>query len=292
MIDGDDYCLVRGRYMRVALSGDEGFIGHYLKAELGDDCEILTPEIIDDANMLPAILASCSTIVHLNGHSPDQSIERSDHDVLRLMKSNARKILKSVQSHQGIHLILVGSLRVHPNPRREDEYYSSESSLTPRDVAAEGQLWVEESALEHAMDTHPVTIIRTANVQGVAKDGVGHGVVHHLCREACFGFFSVPGTGEEVKDMIHVSDLAKIIGSILQKPPPTREAIAVGRGQGVRMSELADIISGETGASPQYNSRAGDEVWGIVDGWELSQRVKIEPEVSIQEIIQEAISNI
>ena len=276
--------------MRVALSGDEGFIGHHLKAQLGEDCEILTPEIIDDAEMLPAILASCNTIIHLNGHSPDQNMESSDQEVLRLMRENARKILKSVQSHQGIHLILVGSLRVHPNPRREDEYYSSESPLTPRDVAAEGQLWVEERALEHAMDTHPVTIIRTANVQGVSNDGEGHGVVHHLCREASFGFFSVPGTGEEVKDMIHVSDLARIIGTILQKPPPTREAIAVGRGQGVRMSELAEIISGETGASPQYNSRSGDEVWGIVDGWEMSQRVKVEPEISIQEIIQEAIS--
>jgi len=283
--EGDD--------MRVAVSGDEGFIAHYLKAQLGDDCQILTPEIISDGDMLPAILASCNTIVHLNGHPPDQSMARSDQEVLRLMRDNARVILKSVQAHQGIHLILVGSLRVHPNPRREDEFYSSESSLTPRDVAAEGQLWVEESALEHALDTHPVTILRTANVQGVSpNDSEGHGVVHHLCREASFGFFNVPGTGEEVKDMIHVTDLVRIIECVMQKPPPTREMIAVGRGQGVRMNELAEIISGETGAAPQYNSRPGDEVWGIVDGWEMSQRVEIKPEVTIQEIIQEAIANI
>ena len=152
---------------------------------------------------------------------------------------------------------------------------------------------MEENALEHAMDTHPVTILRTANVQGLSPNGGdGRGVVHHLCRESSFGFFSVPGTGEEVKDMIHVSDLARIIEAIMQKPPPTREVIAIGRGQGVRMSELAEIISGQTGASPQYNSRPGDEVWGIVDGWEMSQRIEIEPKVSIQEIIEEAIANI
>ena len=92
--------------------------------------------------------------------------------------------------------------------------------------------------------------------------------------------------------MIHVTDLVRIIESVMQKPPPTREMLAIGRGQGVRMSELAEIISGQTGASPQYNSRPGDEVWGIVDGWEMSQRVEIKPEVSIQEIIQEAMANV
>jgi nucleoside-diphosphate-sugar epimerase len=278
--------------MRVAISGDEGFIAHYLKEELGDECQILTPDILADEDMLPAILASCNAIVHLNGHSPDQSLERSDQEVLRLMRDEARVILKNVQSHQGIHLVLVGSLRVHPNPRKEDEYYSSESPLSPRDIAAEGQLWVEESALEHAMDTHPVSIIRTANVQGISPaENKGHGVVHHLCREAMFGFFNVPGTGEEVKDVIHVKDLASMIKSILDNPPPTRGAVAVGRGQGVRMSELAEIVSQATGASPQYNSQPGGEVWGIVDGWEMGQRIEHKPEVSIQEIIEEALSN-
>ncbi len=277
--------------MRVGISGDEGFIAHYLKQQLGDDCQLLTQEIIENEDMLPAILASCEAIIHLNGHSPDQDLQRSDFEVLRLMRESARTILKAVQSHQGIHLLLVGSLRVHPNPRRDDEYYSSDSPLAPRDVAAEGQLWVEEGALEHAMDTHPVTILRTANVQGVNPNGGdGHGVIHHMCREAQFGFFNVPGTGNEVKDMIHVTDLARIIEYLLENPPPTREAIAVGRGQGVRMNELAEAISSATGASPQYNSRPGAEVWGIVDGWEMSQRIEIHPEVTIEEMLQEALS--
>jgi nucleoside-diphosphate-sugar epimerase len=278
--------------MRVAISGDEGFIAHYLKEELGDDCQLLTSDIIEDDNMLPAVLASCNTIVHFNGHSPDQNLDRSDHEVLRLIRDKARIILKSVRNHQGVHLILVGSLRVHPNPRREEEYYSSESPLSPRDIAAEGQLWVEESALEYAMDSHPVSIIRTANVQGISQeDGKGHGVVHHLCRESMFGFFNVPGTGEEVKDMIHVSDLAKMISFIVQNPPPTREAVAIGRGQGVRMSELAEIVSQATGASPHYNSQPGEEVWGIVDGWEMGQRIQIQPDITVQDIIEEALAN-
>ncbi len=279
--------------MRVAVSGDEGFIAQHLALLLGDSCQILTPEIIEDETMLAAVLASCNAIVHLNGHPPDTSMDREDHEVIRMMRDNARKILKSVQSHQGIHLVLVGSLRVHPNPRKEEEYYSSESHLSPRDVTAEGQLWVEERALEHAMDTHPVSIVRAANVQGIPPEGgEGHGIVHRLCHEAAFGFFDVPGTGDQVKDMIHVSDLTHMIVSVLESPPPTREVIAVGRGQGVRMDELANFISQNTGASPQFNVNQGDEVWGIVDGWELSQRLKVTPKISVDDIVNEALSNL
>ena len=88
--------------MRVAVSGDEGFIAHYLQAQLGDACQILTPEIIDDKDMLPAILASCNTIVHFNGHPPDQSMARSDQ-VRR--SSQMEKSFAGVRSAQfGVNL--------------------------------------------------------------------------------------------------------------------------------------------------------------------------------------------
>lgn len=278
--------------MRVAITGDDGFIAHYLKEALGDDAEIFSDEIINDEMMLPAKLASCEAIIHLNGHPPDLSMDRDDQDVLRMMRTNAKTILNSVKNHQGIHLILIGSLRVHPSPKTAESYYSSESHLSPRDVTAEGQLWVEERALEHAMDSHPVSILRTANVQGIPPDGQeGHGIVHRFCREACYGFFNVPGNGEEVKDMIHVTDLANVVGAVLGNPPPTRQAIAVGCAQGVNMGELANFISEKTGSSPEFTGDSGSEVWGIVDGWELEQKVGFRPELSIAEIIEEALAH-
>jgi nucleoside-diphosphate-sugar epimerase len=278
--------------MRVAITGDDGFIAHYIKEALGDDAEIFTDEIINDEMMLPAKLASCEALIHLNGHPPDLSLERDDHDVLQLMRKNAKGILDCVKGHQGLHLILIGSLRVHSSPQTAESYYSSESPLSPRDVTSEGQLWVEERALEHATDTHPVSILRVANVQGIPPDGQeGHGIVHRFCREACFGFFNVPGNGEEVKDMIHVTDLANVVAAVLEKPPPTRQAIAVGCAQGVNMGQLANLISERTGSSPEFTGDKGTEVWGIVDGWELEQRVGFRPELSIGDIVEEALAH-
>ncbi len=186
--------------------------------------------------------------------------------------------------------MLIGSLRVHPQAGPEDPYYSSETRLAPRDVTAEGQLWVEERALEHATDTHPVSILRVANVQGLPlEEGEGHGIIHRFCHEANFGFFVVPGDGTQVKDIIHVSDLANVVVGIVNDPPPTREAIAVGRGEPVAMDKLVEAISDNTGGAPNYAGSGTDEVWGVVDAVELEQRLGYRAQVSLEDIMGEAL---
>ena len=94
--------------MRVAITGDDGFIAHYIKDALGDDAEILSEEDINDENMLPAKLASCSALIHLNGHPPDLSMERENPDALRVMIQNAMNILDAVQSCRGPDRIPMG----------------------------------------------------------------------------------------------------------------------------------------------------------------------------------------
>ena len=40
--------------MRVAITGDDGFIAQYIQAAIGEDAEIIPREIIDDEMMLGA----------------------------------------------------------------------------------------------------------------------------------------------------------------------------------------------------------------------------------------------
>ncbi len=278
--------------MRVAITGDDGFIAQHIQAALGDDAEIIPWDIIDDEMMLGAKLAACQALIHLNGHPPNLDMERDDNDVLELMRKGAKKVLDAVGKHQGMHLVLIGSLRVHPQTGPDDPYYSSETRLAPRDVTAEGQLWAEERALDHATDTHPVSVLRVANVQGIPLgDGEGHGIIHRFCYEANFGFFIVPGDGTQVKDIIHVKDLANVVLGIVSNPPPTREAIAVGRGEPVAMDKLVEAISENTGGAPNYSGSNTDEVWGVVDAVELEQRLGYKAQISLEDIVGEALQH-
>ena len=79
------------------------------------------------------------------------------------MREQSRPILDAVDRHGELHLIIVGTLRVHPQWEPDEPYYGYDSTLAPRDTAAEGQLWMEEMALERAQAERPVSIIRASN---------------------------------------------------------------------------------------------------------------------------------
>ncbi len=275
--------------MRVAISAADGFVAPYLMEALGDDCVEITSEALEEKMLLDALLMPCNALVHFNAHSPDSAHDRSDRDALLSMRDAATPILAAVDRHQGLHLVLVGSLRVHPQATPDDPYYDGNTRLAPRDVAAEGQLWVEEHALEHAQADRPVSIIRASNVQGVVKgDDIGHGLLHDWARDAVFGWVSVPGDGRQVKDLVHVRDLVGVIMAVLSNPPPTREAIAVGTGHAIPMTDLAELYIERTSCEPQFGQSDKDEVWGVVDAVAIAERLDYHAQVDLQQMVDEA----
>lgn len=274
--------------MRVAVSGQDYFVQPHIEQALGDMLVEIPPEALTDSKILDAILTSCDAVVLMNAHPPSAG-GRDDRASLLQMRAAAKPILAAVARHGGLHLVVIGTLRVHAQATPEDPYYSSQASLAPRDVAAEGQLWVEEWALEHANEESPVTILRCSNVQGLPVDSSeGHGIVHQFARESIFGWISVPGDGTQIKDFVHVSDVVGVTMHLLQEPPPTRETLCIGSGQGVVMSEIAATYQERTGCAPQFGGDDTHEVWGVVDAWEIEQRCGFRPEVDIMQMVEEA----
>ena len=279
--------------MRVAISAPDAFVAPYLRDALGDAYSEIPPEALEEGNnmLLDAHLMPCTTLVHFNAVSPEAG--RDDRASLLAMRDAAKPILGAVNRHQGLHLILVGSIRVHPQATPDDPFYSGETRLAPRDVAAEGQLWVEESALEHAEAERPVSIVRASNVQGIVQEtGEGHGLLHAFARDAIFGWVSVPGDGSQAKDFIHVRDLVEVIMGVIHNPPPTRDAIVAGTGRAVPLRSVAEQFEAMTGASPQYGSDDSSEVWGVVDVLSVEERIGFRPQITLEQMIEEAIQNV
>lgn len=273
--------------MRIGISGDDGFISAHLLEALGEDAVVISAESIDEDRMLDAALAGCGVLIHLNGHPPGMEASRNDPSIVPAMRDWAKKIADAKNRHQGLHLILLGSLRVHPNDPYES--YTGRSSLAPRDATAEGQLWTEERCLEHATDSHPVSILRVGNVHGPSPDGQYRGFLCDFAKQAMTGWVAVPGDGEGVKDLIHINDLIDIILAVAHDPPPTREALAIGCGCNIPLSEMAGSIAEANGAEVQLWASEEDALWGNVDVHILNERLEWAPAVSIEEIIGEAM---
>ena len=189
-----------GEDMKVAISGQDDFVQPYLEAALGDNLVQIPPEMLEEKLQLDVLLTSCDAVVLMNAHPPQSGAGRDNRAALLAMRDSARPILEAVDRHGSLHLVLIGTLRVHPQPTQEDPYYSSQVSLVPRDIAAEGQLWVEERAIEHATEEAPVSVLRCSNVQGVRLDSdEGNGILHQFAKDSIFGWISVPGDGTQMK---------------------------------------------------------------------------------------------
>tara|TARA_B100000214_G_scaffold113276_1_gene80052 strand:+ start:1391 stop:2185 length:795 start_codon:yes stop_codon:yes gene_type:complete len=256
---------------------------------LGDSAVPIPDDKLEDPSALDALLTPCNALIHINSRPVDTSVARDDRESLVIMREKARPILDAVDRHGSLHMIILGTLRVHPQWEPGEEYYGFDSTLAPRDVAAEGQLWIEENALERAESERPVSVIRASNVQGVPISGPpGNGILHRWSFECQMGWINVPGDGSQVKDMVHVEDLVRVVDSVLRDPPPTRESFAVGSGKAISMSDLAEVYRDRTGCEIELNQNDREEVWGVVDAWFLQDRCGFRPSISLDEMIEEA----
>lgn len=275
--------------MKVAVSAADGFVAPYLMEMLGDSAVPIPDDKLGEPSALDALLTPCNALIHINSRPVDSSVARDDRESLVIMREKARPILDAVDRHGSLHMIILGTLRVHPQWEPGEEYYGFDSTLAPRDVAAEGQLWIEENALERAESERPVSVIRASNVQGVPISGPpGNGILHRWAFESQMGWINVPGDGSQVKDMVHVQDLVRIVDAVLRDPPPTRESFAVGSGKAIPMSDLAELYRERTGCEIELNQSDREEVWGVVDAWFLEDRCGYRPSISLDEMIEES----
>ncbi len=275
--------------MKVAVSAADSFVAPYIMEMLGDSAVPIPDDKLEDPSALDALLTPCNALIHINSRPVDTSVARDDRESLVIMREKARPILDAVDRHGSLHMIILGTLRVHPQWEPGEDYYGFDSTLAPRDVAAEGQLWIEENALERAESERPVSVIRASNVQGVPISGPpGNGILHRWSFECQMGWINVPGDGSQVKDMVHVEDLVRVVDSVLRDPPPTRESFAVGSGKAIAMSDLAEVYRERTGCEIELNQNDREEVWGVVDAWFLQDRCGFRPSISLDEMIEEA----
>ena len=275
--------------MNIAITASDTFVAPFIVEMLGKAAIVIPDEVIKDQLKLDAILTPCNALIHINSRPVESSFERDDRQTKLEMMNAARPILDAVDRHGSLHLIIIGTLRVHPQWEPGEPFYGLDSTLAPRDTAAEGQLWMEENALDRAHSEKPVSIIRASNVQGVPLSGPpGNGLLHRWANECQMGWINVPGDGSNPKDFIHVEDLVQVIGGIIQNPPLTREEIAVGSGKGISMNDLANIFQSKTGCEIELNQRDDDEVFGVVDAWVLEERLGFRPRISLEEMIEEA----
>lgn len=94
-----------------------------------------------------------------------------------------------------------------------------------------------------------LTILRVSNPYGSKVPKKGQGVIPILLQAAMTGApFTVIGTGEEMRDYLHISDFCSALAEVCGRPPEGHiNTLNIGSGVGTSLNTLVSLITRLTG---------------------------------------------
>jgi UDP-glucose 4-epimerase len=199
-------------------------------------------------------------IIHLAGQS---SGERSHIDRVNDFTRNyiaTQKLLISCLDYKPKSIVLASSVSVYGN--RSDA--REEDRLEPLSNYGRHKMMAEE-VLKDYCDATGVrgTSLRLFNVYGDGQDewDLQQGMVSIYVALAKQGHIQVKGSGDRVRDFVHVDDVVEAINSAVYRyDGGTYEAINVGSGRPRKISEVVEAIAKKYNATYEYldERTAGD----------------------------------
>lgn len=271
----------------VGVTGSSGFIGSHLCNELGS---IALPldlrKSSDDAIRDLLVKTHCQTIVHLaspmyNKGKIQPISPKTSCEELTL------RLLKILQPLRPFNLIFLSSVRVHP---RGSKIFSPESPIDPIDAYGKDKHATERLLMK---SHHKTFCIRASSVQGVDLEGKARGIIGIFSRQAKDqGSLQVMGDGKSTKDLLHVSDLCGLIKlSINSFGKLTASPLPAGGGSPCSLLNLANDISLRTRTEIRYLAPDPFDLSGQVDNASIYESTGWKPKVSLDRMIQEALSH-
>ena len=199
-------------------------------------------------------------IIHLAGQS---SGERSHIDRVNDFTRNyiaTQKLLISCLDYKPKSIVLASSVSVYGNKSDARE----EDRLEPLSNYGRHKMMAEE-VLKDYCDATGVrgTSLRLFNVYGDGQDELDlqQGMVSIYVALAKQGHIQVRGSGDRVRDFVHVDDVVEAINSAVYRyDGGTYEAINVGSGRPRKISEVVEAIAKKYNATYEYldERTAGD----------------------------------
>ena len=218
-----------------------------------DICNQGIVEIFED--LVPDVVIHCAAqaSVYSSVNNP-----QLDARINILGGINVCKASNKVGCKQFVYITTGGALYGDP------EYLPCDEDHPIRPISGYGlSKWTLENYLNLLLpDSIHLDVLRLANVYGPRQDPIGEaGVIakfiHSMLRGKPVTIF---GDGDQTRDFIYVSDVARICSMLLEKPDPV--VINVGTGVPTSVNRLFQIVSSAIGYKerPRYESLRDGEV--------------------------------
>ncbi len=267
----------------IGVIGSSGFIGCHLMNALGDNAVSINLRSESDGKIIEKLKKlSVKKIIHLASPTPSPGIEEFT-TIIRELAERVLSIVKEVGVEQ---IIVISSIRVHPNGL---EKFENDSKIDPIDDYGSGKIEMERI---FSRSNIPIITLRLSSVQGLNSEGEPKGVVGAFSKQILNDNCArVMGDGKAKKDLIHVSDVVNLITELLHDNYTQMTFTSpVGGDNCVTVLQLAEQMIRKSDGDIQYTRAADYELSGCVDNECLKKIVTWRPEWGVEQIIDESLS--
>ena len=268
--------------MKILVTGGAGFIGsHITDRLLSEGHEVVVVDnfstghvanVSDKATLVELDICNQGIVESFEDLVPDVVIHcaaqasvyssvnnpQLDARINILGGINVCKASNKVGCKQFIYITTGGALYGDP------EYLPCDEDHPIRPISGYGlSKWTLENYLNLLLpDSIHLDVLRLANVYGPRQDPIGEaGVIAKFIHSMLRGkLVTIFGDGDQTRDFIYVSDVARICSMLLEKPDPV--VINVGTGVPTSVNRLFQIVSSAIGYKerPRYESLRDGEV--------------------------------
>jgi UDP-glucose 4-epimerase len=273
----------------VLLLGGNGFIGSALARRLRQDGRPVHVLGRGQEEQLRGLLPQCGTVVHLAcSTTPGASAASPSLELDNLaLTSHLVDLLKAWPQTHLIFFSSGGTVYGNPQivPVKEDSLIAPLSNHGASKASQEG-LCAALRARSHA-----VTILRPSNAYGpgqMVKSGFG--LVRTVLEHARHGTtLEIWGDGENVRDFIHVSDIAEACARLVSLPNDSG-TYNVGSGKGHSVNQVLTMAEqfSERAVRKTYRPAREIDVRNVVlDTSLLQSRLSWAPQITLEEGMKE-----
>ncbi len=233
-------------------------------------------------------MKGCTAVVHLAAIS---SVSASVEDPALVMDINTvgtAHVLKEAQRAGVPRVVFASSAAVYGDP--DALPIAEQAALRPLSPYAASKVAGEMLCRAAAATGGQTSVaLRFFNVYGPRQDPKSPycGVITAFAgRLQAHEPLVVHGQGDQVRDFVHVSDVARAVGLALKTPLEGFASLNIGSGQGVTVKELAERMAALGEGPPgvvQGPPRAGDVKASLADISRAAQQLGFRPSVSLEE---------
>lgn len=240
------------------------------------------------AEGLDNVLNGAETIIHMAAVA---SVPECESNPMKAFKVNVRgleNIIKLGVKNSVKKIVFTSSAAVYGDV---EEPVSEEAPPKPFSVYGHTKL-LGETLLENS--GVPSLVFRIFNAYGRTGAGVGtYGVVDRFLKNLKEGKpLEIYGDGKNVRDFIHVRDVANAVALSAEKDVDGFNVFNLGTGRATTIYELANLVLklSSQGRVVMHPPRQGDIKYSVADISKAARELGFKPTVTLEDYIKQQLS--